>query len=110
MWSCPTVEVALTIENFVHQNGDLSKVPYFENMNPYWQKDWYKVTQWRKDKHRYDNYDFMEEIERERIFIKHSDRILLGTDVPNPVSLAASPSIMSWNTWSNISISPLIRL
>ena len=84
MWSCPTVEVALTIEDFVHQNGDLSKVPHFENMNPYWQQDWYKVTQWRKDKHRYDDYDFMEEIERERIFIKHSDRILLGTDVPNP--------------------------
>lgn len=84
MWSCPTVEVALTIENFVHQNGDLAKVPGFADMNPYWRNDWYKVTQWRKDKHRYDDYDFMEEIERERIFIKHSDRILLGTDVPNP--------------------------
>ena len=84
MWSCPTVEVALTIENFVHQNGDLAKVAGFADMNPYWRNDWYKVTQWRKDKHRYDDYDFMEEIERERIFIKHSDRILLGTDVPNP--------------------------
>ena len=84
MWSCPTVEVALTIENFVHQNGDLSQVPGYGDMNPYWRKDWYKVTQWRKDKHRYDDYDFMEEIERERIFIKHSDKILLGTDVPNP--------------------------
>lgn len=84
MWSCPTVEVALTIENFVHQNGDLANVPGFADMNPYWRNDWYKVTQWRKDKHRYDDYDFMEEIERERIFIKHSDRILLGTDVPNP--------------------------
>ena len=84
MWSCPTVDVALTIENFVHQNGDLAKVPGFADMNPYWRNDWYKVTQWRKDKHRYDDYDFMEEIERERIFIKHSDRILLGTDVPNP--------------------------
>ena len=84
MWSCPTVEVALTIENFVHQNGDLAKVPGFADMNPYWRNDWYKVTQWRKDKHRYDDYDFMEEIERERIVIKHSDRILLGTDVPNP--------------------------
>ena len=84
MWSCPTVEVALTIENFVHQNGDLAKVPGFADMNPYWRNDWYKVTQWRKDKHRYDDYDFMEEIARERIFIKHSDRILLGTDVPNP--------------------------
>jgi imidazolonepropionase-like amidohydrolase len=84
MWSCPTVEVALTIENFVHQNGDLSQVPGFGDMNPYWRNDWYKVTEWRKSLHRYDNYDFMEEIERERIFIKHSDKILLGTDVPNP--------------------------
>ena len=28
MWSCPTVEVALTIENFVHQNGDLANVDH----------------------------------------------------------------------------------
>lgn len=84
MWTCPTVEVALTIENYVHVHGDLSAVPHCEYMNPYWHQDWEKVTQWRIGKHRYDNYDFMEEVERQRIFNRHSDRVLLGTDVPNP--------------------------
>lgn len=84
MWSCPTIEVALAIERFVHQEGDLTKVPHYENMNPYWQKDWEKVTAWRKSLGRYDNYDFQEELEREKIFLRYSDRILLGTDVPNP--------------------------
>ncbi len=84
MWTCPTVEVALTIEKFVHVRGDLNQVPGREYMNPYWQKDWEKVTQWRIDKHRYDDYDFMEEVGRQKIFNKYSDRVMLGTDVPNP--------------------------
>ena len=84
MWTCPTVEVALTIEKFCHQRNDVCAVENAEYMNPYWMKDWKKITDWRISLKRYDNYDFMEEIERQKIFNKHSDRVMLGTDVPNP--------------------------
>ena len=84
MWSCPTVVVAKTIEDYVHAGRPLSETPHYEAMNPYWHRDWENITQWRKSLHRYDNYDFEEELERERIFMKHSDKILLGSDVPNP--------------------------
>lgn len=84
MWSCPTIEVALGIERYVHRSEDVTKHPHYENMNPYWQKDWVKINAWRKSLGRYDNYDFEEELERQKIFLRYSDRILLGTDVPNP--------------------------
>ncbi len=84
VWSTPTIVVAKTIEDYVHLGLPLSNTPNYDRMNPYWQQDWENITNWRKSLHRYDHYDFEEEVERERIFLKHSDRILLGTDVPNP--------------------------
>ena len=84
MWSTPTVIVAKTIEDYVHLGKPLTETPNYDRMNPYWHQDWENVTAWRKSIHRYDHYDFEEDLERERIFMKHSDRIMLGTDVPNP--------------------------
>lgn len=84
MWFCPTLLVAHTIEWFVHCDGDVQSTKHSEMMADYWRRDWDKITAWRKSLHRYDNLDFEEELERGRIFIKHSDNILLGTDVPNP--------------------------
>lgn len=84
IWFCPTLVVGRTIEEYVHKDGDLRSTKNFDSMCQYWQKDWEKVTAWRKSLHRYDNLDYEAELNRARLFVAHSDRILLGTDVPNP--------------------------
>ena len=84
MWFCPTLVVGRTIEEYVHKNGDLKTTYHYDSMNDYWKRDWEKVTAWRKSLHRYDNLDYEAELERARLFVSHSDKILLGTDVPNP--------------------------
>ncbi len=84
MWFCPTLLVGHTIEWYVHGNGDLKGTKNYEMMADYWHRDWDKITKWRKSLHRYDDLDFEAELEKGRLFAKHSDRILMGTDVPNP--------------------------
>lgn len=84
MWFCPTFIVGRTIERYVHLNYNVRETKNYDSMCDYWKRDWDKITAWRKSLHRYDHLDYEEELERARIFARHSDRVLLGTDVPNP--------------------------
>lgn len=84
MWFCPTFIVGRTIERYVHLDYDVRETKNYDSMCDYWKRDWDHITAWRKSLHRYDNLDYEGELERARIFAHHSNRILLGTDVPNP--------------------------
>lgn len=84
MWFCPTLLVGRTIEEYVHQDKNVRTTKNYDSMCEYWKKDWDKITAWRKSLHRYDNLDYEAELNRARLFAKHSDQILMGTDVPNP--------------------------
>ena len=84
MWFCPTLIVARTIEDYVHCDKDVRTTKNYDNMCEYWRKDWDKITAWRKALHRYDDYELQAEIEMAKVFVKNSDNVLMGTDVPNP--------------------------
>lgn len=84
MWFCPTLLVGRTIEEYVHKNGNVRATKNYDSMCEYWHRDWDKITAWRKSLHRYDHLDYEAELNRARLFVKHSDQILMGTDVPNP--------------------------
>ena len=84
MWFCPTLTVGRTIYNYVHLDHNVRETKHYDSMCGYWHRDWDKITAWRKSLHRYDNMDFEGELERARLFVRHSDNILMGTDVPNP--------------------------
>jgi len=84
MWFCPTLLVGHTIEWYVHQDQSVASASHYDGMAAYWQRDWARITQRRKSLHRYDDLDFEAELERSRLFVRHSDNILMGTDTPNP--------------------------
>lgn len=84
MWFCPTIIVGDSIERYVHKDIPLDNTKNYDSMCGYWHRDWQKITDWRKSLHRYDNLDFQAELERAKLFVKHSDHVVLGTDTPNP--------------------------
>lgn len=84
MWFCPTIVVNDSIDRYVYRGLPLETTKNYDSMCSYWHKDWQKITDWRKSLHRYDNLDFEAELDRARLFVKHSDHVVLGTDTPNP--------------------------
>lgn len=93
MWLCPTQAVVKTIYDFVyhsHLNKDMTKIPYYEYVNPIDQKEWAEITEWRRAKPKYQDpkKDIEDDNNKVRLFMKYSDKILLGADTPNPGVIA----------------------
>lgn len=93
VWFCPTQAVCKTIYDFVINAGSSKRfkdIPYYEYVNPIDRREWEEVTEWRKAKPIYQNYTktLRDENEKAKLYIRNSERILLGTDPPNPGVIA----------------------
>jgi imidazolonepropionase-like amidohydrolase len=90
MWFCPTQTVVWTIYDYVVNEGDFSKIPYYEYVNEKDRKEWDKITNWRKEKKNDPKRRFNKEmmLKKGRTFMQYSERVLLGTDTNNPGVIA----------------------
>jgi imidazolonepropionase-like amidohydrolase len=88
MWFCPTQAVMWTIHDYVTNDGDFSKLPYYEYVNALDRKAWDEITVWRKESPKRRKWDLPEAIRLAKLFIDNSDNVLLGSDTPNPGVIA----------------------
>lgn len=86
MWLCPTQVVVWTIYDYVINDGDFSKIPYYEYVNAKDREAWEQITVWRKEKPKDPKRRFNKEemLTKGKTFIENSDKIILGTDTNNP--------------------------
>jgi imidazolonepropionase-like amidohydrolase len=96
MWLCPTHVVVKTIADYVYAGKTFNDYPYKEYVTPRNMKEWEDITVWRKTNGKYDlakPYPMEKVIARALKFIETAgpDKIILGTDTPNPGVVAGLP-------------------
>ena len=96
MWLCPTHTVVKTIEDYLYQGLSFEDYKYRPYVTGRTMKEWDDITTWRltTGKHEFTRQFVMQElINRAKLFIENAgvEKIILGTDTPNPGVVAGFP-------------------
>ena len=89
MWLCPTHVVVKTIADYVFGDASYDDHPHREYVTERNMDEWEKITVWRKTNGRHEvsgEYPMEERVSRALKFIEVAgpDKIILGSDTPNP--------------------------
>lgn len=84
MWFTPTHFVLTKVDEYVLKRMDIALTPNGEYVSEIRKRKWDQATNIRRNDARYEKFDLKEFIRLAKVFIAHSDRILLGSDTVNP--------------------------
>jgi imidazolonepropionase-like amidohydrolase len=87
MWHCPTFVVCWGLVKSAQQDDNLTSMEFYEYVNKREQKDWQEIIEFLRKSPRMKTINMEEQIDLAKVFAKHSDKILLGTDNTNPGSI-----------------------
>ena len=96
MWLCPTHVVVKTMEDYLYLGAKFEDYKYRPYVTPRSMNEWENITTWRKTNGKYDlnkSFNMQEKINRAKLFIETAgvEKIILGTDTPNPGVVAGFP-------------------
>lgn len=86
MWFCPTHVVCETLPDYVWNGKQLKDLPHYEDLPSCVREKWEAENEVIIQNYRKLNVhpDFQTIIDRGTAFLKHSDRVMAGTDCPYP--------------------------
>jgi imidazolonepropionase-like amidohydrolase len=84
MWNVPTMVVVRAIGDYGRDHKPLSECPYYAYVNANERRDWQGIIDVMRQAGRFSRFNAGECVDRVRLFLEYSDRLLMGTDNGNP--------------------------